>query len=54
MRELADKLAFAITNLPDLKAVKKAARKIYEENFSMETFERNLMNIVNKEPEGEA
>ncbi len=54
VRELADKLAFAITNLPDLKAVKKAARKIYEENFSMETFERNLMNIVNKEPEGEA
>lgn len=45
--QLSDKIAWCIRNRQILPKMGKAARKIYNEQFSMNTFENNLMKLVN-------
>ena len=44
---LADKIRWCINNTDLLSEMGKRSRKIYEENFSMEAFKKNIANIVN-------
>jgi glycosyltransferase involved in cell wall biosynthesis len=44
--ELASRLEWCITHRGRLKQMGEKARKIYEENFSMKIFERNLLKCM--------
>lgn len=45
---LAEKMAWIIEHEEELDGMKEAARKLYEDNFSMDVFEKNIMQILKK------
>lgn len=47
VNELSKKLQYAISNIESLEEIRKKARETYERFFSMETFEHNLLDILN-------
>lgn len=47
--ELVNKIKYIIDNKNDLDRIKKQGRKIYENFFSMEIFEKNLLRLVEEE-----
>lgn len=46
--ELSEKLQFVISNIESLEEVRKKARETYERYFSMEAFEHNLLDILER------
>lgn len=49
IEQLSQKIVWCIQNEQMLSNMGKEARKIYEEQFSMHTFEQNLVDLINKE-----
>lgn len=48
IEQLSEKIAWCIQNRKILRDIGKEARKIYKEQFSMCTFEKNLISLVNE------
>lgn len=45
---LVDKIKYIIDHYNDMDNIRKNARKVYENNFTTEIFEKNLLAIINK------
>lgn len=45
---LAEKIKWVIDNQDKVQMIGENARKVYETKFSMEVFEKNLLNVINK------
>lgn len=46
VEELAEKIIWCICHREELTAIGSSARKIYDNEFSMDVFERNVLNVV--------
>lgn len=46
---LAEKMRWVIMNHDKLREIGDAARKIYDEKFTMDIFEQNILNIINND-----